>query len=113
MMSGTNLSDSTIPTGNMYSVNSAFSDTQNIIGNGAAYSDTSNPNNLFDVNGRDTTINDLLIVGSATTTTTSTTQSLPFGTFWAVNDPIVIQFPFSFGTCTRAIKNRIDETTHF
>jgi hypothetical protein len=97
MMSGRNLSDSAIPTGNMYSVDSGFSEIRNIIGNGEAYSDTRNSNSLFDVSGRNTTINDLLIVGSATTTTTSTTQSLPFGTFWAVNDPIVIQFPFHLG----------------
>jgi hypothetical protein len=113
MTSGRDYNADIIPTGNMYSVDSGFSAVKNSIGNGTAYSDTRNSNSLFDVTGENTTINNLLIVGSGATTTTSTTQSLPFGTFWAVNDPIVIQFPFSATTCTRAIKNRIDETTHF
>lgn len=112
MVSGRDPDDSAFPTGTLYAVNSADSGVQNILGNGQAYADTSNSNSLFNVNGFDT-INDLLIVGSDSTTTTSTTQSLPFGTFWAINDPIVIEFPFSDGTCKRAIKNRIDETTHF
>jgi len=102
-------------TGNMYAVDSSSDPTvrQNIVGNGESYSDTFNSNALFSVLGENLALNDALIVGSADTITTSTTQSLPFGTFWAINDPIVIQYEFSQGYLSRAIKNRIDETTLF
>ena len=59
-------------------------------------------------------INEPLIVGNATTTVNSGYyQNLPYGTFWAVNDPVVIKYDFSGVTYRRAIKNRIDETTFF
>ena len=85
----------------------------NQAGNATAYSDAKNPNNLFNTNGINAVVNDLLIVGGGATTTTASNQSLPFGTFWAVNDPIVIKFQFSSQLITRAIKNNINETTFF
>jgi hypothetical protein len=60
--------------------------------------------------------NDMLVIGNdATTVNTEYTQNLPYGTFWAVNDPIIIEYNLSIGSDTyrRAIKNRIDETTLF
>ena len=95
---------------------------------GEAYMDNQNYNGLFNVTGNGgsgiidglpptytaTPINDLLIVGSGNTTIlTNTTQNLPFGTFWAMNDPIVIGYQLSGIPLSRAIKNRIDETTLF
>jgi len=99
------------PTGDMFFSNSE-GNNGNIGGNGQAYADGENSNNLFDTEGT-ADINDLLIVGSGETTTTATTQTLPFGTFWAINDPIVVQYDFSGISYKRAIKNRIDETTFF
>ncbi len=59
-------------------------------------------------------VNDMLVVGEeGNRVLTDYTQSLPFGTFWAVNDPMVIEYEFSAVTYRRAIKNRIDETTLF
>jgi pimeloyl-ACP methyl ester carboxylesterase len=99
-----------IPTGNMYYTDLSNSAITNIGGNGEAYvdSDGIHATSLFDINGL-LTINDALIVGEDQTSTTSTTQSLPFGTFWAINDPVVIQYKFSDSPVNRAIKNRIDE----
>jgi len=105
-------SDNILPTGNMYYTDADLSGVQNIGGNGEAYMDSINSTSLFNVDGR-LTINDALIVGEDQTSTTSTTQSLPFGTFWAINDPVVIQYRFSDSPINRAIKNRIDETTLF
>ena len=85
----------------------------NVAANGTAYTDAKNANGLFDVTGSDLTINDLLIVGEDKTITTSTEQSLPFGTFWVINDPIIIEYSLSGIFKKRAIKNRIDETTFF
>ena len=79
-------------------------------GNSTAYGSS---NGIYDIAGQDLSINNALVVGADTTSTTSTTQSLPFGTFWAVNDPIIISYLFSGVATQRAIKNRIDETTHF
>ena len=87
---------------------------KNNAGNATAYLDRVNANGLLNVYGSGVAINDMLIVGSNTTVTNSTTQSLPFGTFWAINDPIVISYVFSDAEVkNRAIKNRIDETTLF
>jgi hypothetical protein len=59
-------------------------------------------------------VNDLLQVGFArTTVSNSTFQNLPFGTFFAVTDPVIITYSSGGSTYTRAIKNRIDETTLF
>ena len=97
----------------LYYTNQAGDDSVNQAGNATAYSDAKNNNNLFDVVGENAVVNDLLIVGGGTTTTTSQTQSLPFGTFWAVNDPVVISYQFSYNPVLRTIKNNINETTFF
>jgi hypothetical protein len=81
--------------------------------NATAYLDSENTD-IYNYEGVNMVINDPLIVGHATTTVdTAYNQNLPYGTFWAVNDPVVIQYDFSDVTYRRAIKNRIDETTFF
>jgi hypothetical protein len=78
-----------------------------------AYLSSSNTN-IYNYEGQNMIINDPLILGHATTTVSNGyNQNLPYGTFWAVNDPVVIQYDFSEVTYRRAIKNRIDETTFF
>lgn len=70
--------------------------------------DTSTP--IYDTDTN--TVNDMLVLGNADTTLNGEySQNLPFGTFWAMNDPLVIEYVFSDVTYRRAIKNRIDETT--
>ena len=60
------------------------------------------------------TVNDMLVIGrDVETNPNNYEQTLPFATFWAMNDPIVIEYVFSNVTYRRAIKNRIDETTLF
>jgi hypothetical protein len=100
-------------TTNLYFANDTCTSSANAAGNGTAFGDYQHSNGLYKTNGNGVAINDLLIVGSDSTVTTSTTQTLPFGTFWAVNDPIVISYLFSDVKKHRAIKNRIDETTLF
>jgi hypothetical protein len=57
-------------------------------------------------------VNGLLTIGNANTTVSNNyTENLPYATFWAVNDPVVIEYQYSFATYRRAIKNRIDATT--
>lgn len=117
MYSGTNI-ENAIPTSDLYydlsGVNPNLTQAYgNQAGNATAYSDSKNPNNLFDAGGYNAIVNDLLIVGGGSTRTTTSTQSLPFGTFWAVNDPIVISYKISGITKNRAIKNNINETTFF
>jgi hypothetical protein len=81
--------------------------------NAAAYLYDQNTD-IYNYEGTNMVINDPLILGHATTTvSTDYNQNLPYGTFWAVNDPVVIQYTFSEVVYTRAIKNRIDETTFF
>ncbi len=61
-----------------------------------------NPDNM--------SINDLLIMGNSTTTTGEYNQSLPFATFYAVIDPVVIRYDVEtegIQTYTRAIVNRV------
>ena len=123
------------PTSRLYYTNGSNADAPyyNSNGNyatgGEAYMDGQHYNGLFDITGNGgslysnnsnfplttrTPINDLLIVGSGNTTIfTNTTQNLPFGTFWAMNDPIVVGYEWSGFPVSRAIKNRIDETTLF
>jgi hypothetical protein len=101
------------PTSNLYFTNDINTTAANSAGNGTAFGDDEHSNGLYETDGNGVAINDLLIVGSDSTVTTSTTQTLPFGTFWAVNDPIVISYIFSDVKKHRAIKNRIDETTLF
>jgi hypothetical protein len=82
-------------------------------GNAAAYL-YDHETDIYNYQGLNMDINDPLIVGHATTTvSTAYQQNLPYGTFWAVNDPVVIEYTFSEVTYRRAIKNRIDETTFF
>ena len=75
-------------------------------GNEYAYS---TPNPIFDVTGSGNDVNNLLIVGSDT----SVNNVPPFGTFWVMNDPIVVRYTFSYASVQKAIKNRISETTLF
>jgi hypothetical protein len=83
-------------------------------GNSYAYSAAMYNNIPFDVLGPNNTVNDVFVVGnSATTVNTNITENLPFGTFWVMNDPLVISYKFSDITTEKAIKNRIDETTFF
>lgn len=91
--------------------NISVSDNPGVAWNSGAYlEDRNTPIYNYETN----TVNDMLIVGRDTTTNPSAyTQTLPYGTFWALNDPIVIEYDFSDSTYRRAIKNRIDETTHF
>jgi hypothetical protein len=61
-------------------------------------------------------INNYLQVGYGETTVFDDYyQNLPGGTFWAMNDPVVIEYEFSDGDVTyrRAIKNRIVANTLF
>lgn len=81
-------------------------------GNAAAYLEDDSL--IYNEQGLNMIINDPLILGHATTTvSTDYYQNLPYGTFWAVNDPVIIQYDFSDVTYRRAIKNRISETTFF
>jgi len=81
--------------------------------NSGTYLD-SEDRDIYNYEGVNIGINEPLIIGHATTTVLDTTyQNLPYGTFWAINDPIVIRYVYSDVTYTRAIKNRIDETTFF
>ncbi len=81
--------------------------------NEVAYTSPNNvPTPIF--NSTKNGINDLLQIGFATTTiSNNNTKNLPFATFYAVNDPVVISYTSGGLTYTRAIKNRIDETTLF
>jgi hypothetical protein len=76
--------------------------------NAAAYTDPSdNFGNCPIYNNELTGINDLLVMGNSTTITNEYNQSLPFGTFWAVVDPIVIRYVDGGSTYTRAVVNRV------
>ena len=86
----------------------AASDNNSPAWNAGAYTD---PDGDFEncpfYNNQNTGINDLLIMGNSTTTTGEYTQSLPFATFWAVVDPVVIRYTSGANTYTRAIVNRV------
>jgi len=76
--------------------------------NAGAYTDPRGDiNNCPIYNNQFTGINDLLVMGNSTTITNEYNQSLPFGTFWAVIDPVVIRYISGGSTYTRAIVNRI------
>jgi hypothetical protein len=63
-------------------------------------------------NAQTNPINDMLVLGNADTTVSNDyNQNLAYATFWAVNDPVVIEYEFSDVTYRRAIKNRIDATS--
>lgn len=76
--------------------------------NAAAYTA---PSGSFDIpyyNPQNAAINDLLIMGySSTTVLNNYTQNLPWATFWAVVDPVVIRYISGGDTYTRAIVNRV------
>jgi hypothetical protein len=79
--------------------------------NAAAYTDPTGDlaNTIYD--NQFTGINDLLIEGHATTTISNDyNQNLPFGTFWAVIDPVIIRYTSGGTTYTRAIVNRVVPT---
>jgi len=88
--------------------NKGASDNTDPAWNAGAYTD---PNGNFNscpiYNNANTGINDSLIIGNATTTTSEYTESLPFGTFWAVVDPVVIRYTSGGSTYTRAVVNRV------
>jgi len=92
-------------------------DNEHDIGNGnnAAYSIDNTA--IYNQYGINMPINDMLIAGHEETTISNNyTKNLPYGTFWAMNDPIVIEYEFDSAgveTYRRAIKNRIMETTLF
>lgn len=76
--------------------------------NAAAYTDPTGDiaNTIY--NNQFTGINDLLIEGHATTTISNNyNQNLPFGTFWAVVDPVIIQYTSGGNTYRRAVVNRV------
>lgn len=76
--------------------------------NSGGYTDPNGgmPNTIY--NNQRTGINDLLIEGHATTTINNNyNQNLPFGTFWAVIDPVIIQYKSGINTYTRAVVNRV------
>jgi len=76
--------------------------------NAGAYTDPDASLNSCPIYDNELTgINDLLIMGNSTTTTGEYTQSLPFGTFWAVIDPVIIRYTSGGNTYTRAIVNRV------
>lgn len=84
-------------------------------GNNAAYSE--NNSRIYNTTGIRMPINDMLIAGHEETTISDNyKENLPYGTFWAMNDPIVIEYEFDsidVETYRRAIKHRIMETTLF
>ena len=85
-------------------------------GNNAAYSDDNSA--IYNTTGINMPINDMLIAGHAETTIHDYyNKNLPFGTFWAMNDPVVIEYEFEsisvVETYRRAVKHRIMETTLF
>jgi hypothetical protein len=80
--------------------------------NSAAYIQNSGDQNIpyFNRENNSEGINDLLQMGyGATTISNNYNQNLPFATFWAVTDPIIIKYDFSDTTYTRAIVNRVTE----
>ena len=78
--------------------------------NSGAYTDRVS-NSIFNspiYNNQNTGINDLLITGNASTTVNNNyNENLPFGTFWAVVDPVIIQYTSDGDVYTRAIVNRV------
>lgn len=69
------------------------------------------PSGSFDVpyyNNQNAAINDLLIMGySSSTISNDYSQNLPWATFWAVVDPVVIRYTSGGDSYTRAIVNRV------
>lgn len=84
-------------------------------GNDIAY--TSYNTAIYNTTGVNMAINDMLIAGhESTTINNGSIKNLPYGTFWAINDPIIIEYEYISGGSEpyrRAIKNLIMETTIF
>lgn len=76
--------------------------------NAGGYTQPSGDMNAPYYNNQNTGINDLLIMGYGETTVLNNyNQNLPFATFYAVIDPVVIQYQNNGDTYTRAIVNRV------
>jgi hypothetical protein len=76
--------------------------------NAGGYTDPDGDMGSSIYNYQNTGINDLLIMGNANTTILNDyNQNLPFGTFWAVVDPVVIRYQSGGSTYTRAVVNRV------
>ncbi len=59
-------------------------------------------------NEQNTGINDLLQMGYGSQTINNNyNQNLPFATFWAVTDPVIVRYIYSDATYTRAVVNRV------
>ena len=118
------------PFSNINNPSQLFADLSGfIVGNGRAYLGFGDVNPLFNngspfignapgglINSSNDIVNDLLIVGDSSSSNVdgqSYKTNLPFGTFWALNDPVFITFNLSGGTYQRAVKNLIQETTFF
>lgn len=76
--------------------------------NAGAYTDPDGQLNAPYYNYQYTGINDLLIMGNATTTISNNyNQNLPFATLYAVVDPVIIRYTSGGTPYTRAIVNRV------
>jgi hypothetical protein len=92
-----------IPTGSIDG-----SDNNGPAWNAGAYTDPDGDLSNTIYNNQFTGINDLLIEGNATTTINNNyNQNLPFGTFYAVVDPVIIRYTSAGNTYTRAVVNRV------
>jgi hypothetical protein len=92
-----------LPTGNIDA-----SDNNGPAWNAGGYTDPDGDSvgNIY--NRQNPGINDLLILGNSTTTTSNDYyQNLPYGTLYAVVDPVVIQYENSGSTYKRAVVNRV------
>lgn len=88
--------------------NNDASDNNGPAWNAGAYTLPDGSFNLSYFNNQLTGINDLLIMGeSSTTISNDYIQNLPFATFYAVVDPIVIRYTSGGDSYTRAIVNRV------
>jgi hypothetical protein len=78
--------------------------------NAAAYIQDSGNQNIpyFNHENNLSGINDLMQMGYGETTVSNNyNKNLPFATFWAVTDPVIIKYDWSDATYTRAIVNRV------
>lgn len=92
-----------IPVGNING-----SDNNGPTWNAAAYTDPTGDMGASYYGYQLTGINDLLIMGNDSTTINNLyNQNLPFATFYAVTDPLVIRYENGGSTYTRAIVNRV------
>jgi hypothetical protein len=78
--------------------------------NAAAYVQNVDTQNIpyFNKQNNLSGINDLMQMGYGSSTILNEyNENLPFATFWAVTDPVIIKYDFSDVTYTRAIVNRV------